>query len=122
MAYVAPEPDDLRARFHSFVGTSDVAIEGALLEAGAKVGEMWSDADRRLATLLYAAHLLTLDGFGCGAESEAAAAGASGFKVMRSGSLTLERFDAPTSNLRSTTYGQRFSDLVRINFPAVAVV
>ncbi len=89
----------------------DAAVQSALDEAALQVGADWaSEADARLGRLLLAAHILTLDGQGSGAEAAAAAAG--GFRRMRSGALELERAaDAGPGALDSTGYGRRFVEL-----------
>jgi hypothetical protein len=130
MAWTAPTPADVKARFPAFAAVPDAAIQGALDEAALQVDETWvSEADFRLGRMLLAAHILTLDGLGTGAEAEAAGAGASGFKRMKSGQLELERFTAADSGagsgdglLGTTSYGRRFLDLLKRNFPAVLVV
>lgn len=127
MAWAPPTPIGFKARFPVFAAAPDDAVQGALDEAALRVDETWvSEADFRLGRMLYAAHILILDGLGAGAESEAAAAGAAGFKVMKSGTLTLERFDSGGAGqggsiLSTTSYGQRFLELQRMNIPAIAV-
>ncbi|WP_225768513.1 DUF4054 domain-containing protein [Inquilinus sp. Marseille-Q2685] len=119
-----PAPADLKARFPGFATVADAIVQAALDEAALQVGETWaSEADARLGRLLLAAHVLTLDGQGSGAEAAAAAAG--GFRRMRSGALELERpdtADAGPGALDSTGYGRRFLELMRRNVPAVTVV
>ena len=115
-------PADLKARFPDFAAVADVVVQTALDEAALQVGADWaSEADIRLGRLLLAAHVLTLDGQGSGAESATAAAG--GVRRMRSGALELERAaDASPGALDSTGYGRRFVELMRRNVPAVTVV
>lgn len=117
-----PTPADLKARFPGFATVADAIVQAALDEAALQVGAGWaSAADIRLGRLLLAAHVLTLDGQGSGAEAAAAASG--GFRRMRSGALELERAaDAGPGAPDSTGYGRRFLDLMRRNVPAVTVV
>ncbi|MFE0754169.1 DUF4054 domain-containing protein [Inquilinus sp. NPDC058860] len=119
-----PIPADLKARFPDFATVADAIVQAALSEAALQIGDDWaSEADARLGRLLLAAHVLTLDGQGSGAEAAAAAAG--GFRRMRSGALELERpdtADAGPGALDSTGYGRRFLELMRRNVPAVTVV
>ena len=117
-----PTPADLKARFPGFAAVADAVVQSALGEAVQQAGADWaSEADIRLSRLLLAAHILTLDGQGSGAEAAAAAAG--GFRRMRSGALELERADtAGPGALDSTGYGRRFLELMRRNVPAVTVV
>ena len=97
----------------------------ALAEAATRVDTSWTPGDYPLGVMLYAAHVLTLDGFGTGAEAALAAAGALGFQIMRSGSLHLERErrhrHGAAPLLEQTTYGRRFLALLRVNQPAVLV-
>lgn len=128
MAWPAPTPVEFKARFPAFAAVDDDVLQSALDEAALQVDETWvSEADFRLGRMLLAAHILTVDGLGTGAEAESAAAGALGFKVMKSGGLSLERFSASESGagdsgLSVTSYGRRFLDLLRRNIPAVRVV
>lgn len=121
MAYVDPTFETLKARFPAFATVDDAVVSQAITEAMRSVDQTWTEGDYTLAIMLRAAHILTLDGFGDAAEAKAAASGASGYKTMKSGALTLERF-APGeqggnngSLLASTSYGRRFLDLLRLN-------
>ncbi|MGE7415445.1 DUF4054 domain-containing protein [Methylobacterium tarhaniae] len=128
MAWTEPTAADLRARFPAFAGVADAAIALALAEALAQVDDTWPDAIRTSGALLYAAHVLTLDGQGGGVEAEIAKAGALGFTSFRSGSLSLDRGAAAgggsgsSDPLEQTSYGRRFLELVRARFPGVLVV
>jgi hypothetical protein len=118
-------PAAFRTRFPAFVGVPDAVIAGALAEAAPRVGAAWPDADATLGRMLHAAHTLTLDGQG-GAEAELARAGALDLKALRSGTLHLERRDAPAEGLPGTlgltSYGRRFHEVMRRNGIGVAVV
>lgn len=127
MPYETPTPADLKTRFPAFAGVADAAITMALGEAQGRVDRSWPERDYQPALLLYTAHILTLDGQGVGTEAEMARAGAMGFQSMRSGSLSLDRGAAAVSSgagaeLDQTSYGRRFREMVRRNFPAVLVV
>lgn len=127
MPYEAPTAANLKARFPAFAAVADEAIVMAITEASGRVDRTWPETDFQPAILLYAAHVLTLDGLGTGAEAEMARAGASGFQSMKSGSLSLDRGDgfsvtAGGSDLAQTGYGRRFLEMVRRNFPPVLVV
>lgn len=129
MAWTPPTASEFKARFPAFASVDDDVVNVALAEAGLQVDETWvSEADFKLGINLLTAHLLTMDGHGAGAEAESAAAGALGFKTMKSGNLTLERFSASEAGsgsrdtLSLTSYGKRFLDLRKRNIPGVAVV
>ncbi len=128
MAWTEPTVADVRARFPAFASVPDAAIQPALAEALVQVDATWPDAARTSGALLYAAHILTLDGQGGGVEAEIAKAGALGFTSFRSGSLSLDRGTAAgggggsSDPLEQTSYGRRFSEMVRARFPGVLVV
>ncbi|MCW6510981.1 DUF4054 domain-containing protein [Lichenifustis flavocetrariae] len=120
-----PSPTDLTTRFPAFAAIDPNVLAAVLAEAATRVDTTWTPGDYPLGIMLYAAHVLTLDGFGTGAEAALGAAGASGFQTLRSGALHLER--APTSEkagssaLAQTSYGRRFLALLAVNQPAILV-
>ncbi|MFE1602099.1 DUF4054 domain-containing protein [Methylobacterium sp. ID0610] len=121
-----PAPADFRARFPAFAAVPDAAVAGALAEALARVDATWAPGERDLARMLYAAHVLTLDGFG-GPEGDWLRAGSP--QVLRSGSLHVERraggavpgTDCP-GTLGQTSYGRRFHEALLRNSPGIGVV
>lgn len=123
MAYVLPTIADFRARFPRFTEqvASDALVQMALDRGARNVDETWTEGDYAEGIMLYAAGWLTTQGLGGGAEAEAAGAGASGFKVMKSGALTLERFDkaaggsSSTDPVLATADGQAFAALRQVN-------
>ena len=126
MPYLVPAPADLAARFTAFAALPPPARAGALAEAGARVDTSWLASDYPIAIMLLAAHTLTLDGLGTGAEAAAPPAGALRNKSLRSGGLSLDRERPPRgaaapSMLAETTYGRRFLALLKVNHPAVLV-
>lgn len=124
MAYVQPTPADLAARFPALAAVPPAALATALNEAATRVDATWTEGDRALGLMLYAAHTLTLDGQGTGAEAALAGAGALGFTSLQSGTLTLSRSAGSGRDdgiLGSTTYGRRFLALLKVNQPAVLV-
>jgi hypothetical protein len=124
MPYTVPAPADLAARFPAFAAVPAVTLAGAIAEAQTRVDTSWLPGDYTIAILLLAAHTLTLDGLGTGAEAAAAAAGTLGYASLRSGGLSLDRARAPRgaaepSILAETTYGRRFLALLKVNQPAI---
>ena len=120
-----PTAADLVGRFATFAATPTATVTAAIAEAGARVDATWTAADSTLGVLLYAAHVLTLDGQGTSAEAALAAAGALGISMFKAGTLERERrtvTGADAGNLLTeTTYGRRFLTLLRVNQPAVLV-
>ena len=126
MSYTVPAPADLAARFPAFAAVPPATLAQAILEAQRRVDTSWLPGDYPIAIMLLAAHTLTLDGFGTGAEAAAAAAGTLGYASLRSGSLSLDRArplrgGAEPSILAETTYGRRFLALLKVNRPPVLV-
>jgi len=124
MAYSQPDADALQARFPAFADVADATVDAALERARRQVDSTWLEDDRAEAEMLLAAHELTLDGLGTGADAKANANGAAGFKVMKSADLTLERFDTQSGGdlLSTTLYGQRFKALRRRSHPGIKAV
>jgi len=128
MAFTVPTAADLKTRFPAFEACDDQTVDFALAEAAALVDDSWSSqADFTLGRLLYAAHILTLEGYGSGSEAKTAGGGLSAFKTIKSGALTLTRGDdaaAVAGKVETTTFGQRFTQLQGLNRggPLLAVV
>lgn len=121
MAWLAPTAEEFVARYLAFGDAPPDALALALAEAALAVDDSWpSESVFRDGQMLYAAHVLTLAGYGGTTEAALAAAGASGIKSIRSGSLSIDRFDH--SGLASTSYGRLFAELRRRTFPAILVV
>lgn len=127
MSYVVPTAADLVARFPSFAAVPASTISNAIAEAQTRVDQSWLPGDFTIAIMLLAAHTMTLDGLGAGAEAATAAAGALGFQSMRSGGLGLDRKPSAGAGqngslLAETTYGRRFLALLKVNQPAIAAM
>jgi len=129
MAWSAPTAAAFKARFAPrFDAVTDPQIQYALDRAVILVDETWIETDRTEGVFLYAAHMLTLDGLGTGAEAEAAAGGLSGFQSVKSGTFSFDRGSGAGAGggngslLASTSFGRRLLELMRLNFPAVAIV
>jgi hypothetical protein len=113
MSYTAPTAADLKARFPAFSTVSDDLVTSALDDAARRVDETWTEGDFAMARMLYACHVMALDGLGSGREAKLL-----GFKRIKVGSLELERGGdgSVAGDLSSTTYGNRFIGLARVNF------
>lgn len=126
MPYETPTAAEFKARHPSFAAVDDAVVEDAIAEAETRVDETWREADRETAVMLYAAHVLTLNGHGRTTEGQVAALGLSGVQSVRSGglSVTFSRDSGAVSGsaLASTSYGRRFRDLLRLNFGGPRIV
>ncbi len=125
MTIATPTAADLVGRFPTFAAVPAETVTSALGEAAVRVGSTWTDCDYAMGVVLYAAHLLTLDGQGTSAEAALAAAGTLGITTFKAGTLELQRrppTGADAGNLLTeTTYGRRFLALLRVNQPSVLV-
>lgn len=121
--YSVPSPAVMITRMPAFAAVDPMAIEAAIADGAAQVTTDWVQADYARAILLYAAHVLTLDGHGTGTEAQLAKEGISDFQQIRSGNLHLQRFDrGPPSVMSSTSFGRRFAQLQRLNFAGPRLV
>lgn len=124
MAFVEPTPPSLRARFPIFTGVADEVIQEAIDEAGRRVDQTWPEGDYTLAKMLYAAHVMTMDGLGSGQEAQGILS--DGFNVKRkkanlseieyAGSVSTGAAVTSGSTLGLTTFGIRFMEMQRRNF------
>lgn len=122
MAYDVPTAATLKARFPAFAAVADEAITMAIAEGSGRVDVTWPEMGYQTGILLYAAHVLTLDGLGTSTEAQLA-----GFRRLKIGSLELESATAAASAssdpLLQTGYGRRFAELARrVRGPAILVV
>ena len=128
MAYIPPDASDLKARFPEFTAVSDTLVTLVLDdEAIPRVGESWIQRDRKIATLYLAAHLLAAEGEP--ARSTGGLSSSTGpVKRERAGDTEVEyavssgASEVTAGDYMSSTYGRRFLELLRLNFPAVAAV
>lgn len=120
MAYDVPTASELKNRFPAFEAVEDNLVDMAIGEATRKVDATWPEGDFSMGIMLYAAHILTLDGLGTTQDAKLV-----GFSLVRSGQLTLQRQDAGSAvygDLSQTGFGRRFKTLVRCNFPGIIVI
>lgn len=95
MAYTPPDRTVFIGIYPAFAAVSSEAYAYWSTEAVRRIAHLEAClADgMNTAAMLAIAHLLTKAGIGTGTDAQMAAEGASGFKSIRSGSLSLERFD-----------------------------
>lgn len=128
--YVQPTPATFKARFPEFTAVSDATIQFALDDAFDQVGDSWLERDRARAQMLLAAHILTMAGEP-GRTNTGNNGASTGFvKRRKVGDVETEFGSSGSSSSGGsgaswyalTSYGLQFLDLLRKNFPAVAVV
>lgn len=129
MAYDVPTASDLKARFTEFSAVDDTVVDARIEEATRMVDETWTEGDYATAIMLYACHIMALEGLGTGPDSQANTGQMANFQTIRSGQLTLTRGSyshggGDTGDWYGLTrYGSRFWRLLKQNKggPSVAV-
>jgi hypothetical protein len=123
-----PSSMNMKFKFPEFTDIADTSIEFAIEEAVvandgkaiANGGEWISDAEQTLAVMYYAAHLMQM--------SIMRAASGTGQIITsdRIGELSISYGGSANpggpSDFKMTTYGTKYLDIVRRNFPAVLTV
>jgi hypothetical protein len=139
---VAPDIALFRSYFPEFVDIPDARIQLMIDEAACSIDDSWAHncamADCTLAILYLAAHLLTMllfaasalpqtDSSGGGVISGGEVTGVS-FETMKvtysASQMQVEKGGSKESvySYESTPYGQRYLDLLKVNFPAILIV
>lgn len=120
MAYVAPTPADLKLRYPAFADVADETVQYWLTDAERVVGETWREADRAVAMIAYAAHMMSETGALAASTPAGATAmlSASGVTSFRSGSFSasISESAASATGLQATIYGREFLALQRASF------
>lgn len=128
--WTPPTVEDFKTRFPQFASVSDATVQAVLDEAVGDVGESWLERDRTPGVLHLTAHLLTVQGsVGSGAGGGGAAV-TGAVKRRKVGDTETEfagvgggtSTGGSLDSYRTTAYGVRYLELMRRNFPAVAVV
>lgn len=119
MSYAIPSAAQLKARYPRFAAVADDVVAQAITEGSGWADDSWAEIDYQPAVMLYAAHTMTLDGLGTGAESAMYGNSMQAFDRIKSASLELWRSNPKTSGtsgtLDATSYGLRYLDLLARN-------
>lgn len=122
MAYIVPTADDLQARFPEFESVPDDVVTERIAEATRMVDETWTEGDYTLAIILYACHIMALEGLGTGPDSQNNSGQMANFQTIKSGQLTLTRGSSSGGGSDDTgywygltRYGRRFWRLLKLN-------
>lgn len=113
-------PDKFKQLKPQFADVSDAVIEGYIELGGLWVDNSWPDRLTEAAQAAIVCHLMTLDGLGTDAESQGQASGAAQYQSVRSGELTLTRYQKTAGDmsysewLSQTKCGAFFAQLLRM--------
>lgn len=130
MAYSPPTVAMFKARFPEFASLEEARIAIFLDEAQAEVGDTWIEADRSIAVLCLAAHLLTAQGISSNSPGGGGVATAGAIKRRKVGDVEVEyetsgatpATGSSVATAGTTHYGRRYLELKRRSFPAIMVV
>ena len=124
-------PARLKALKPQFASVGDDVVQGYIDLAQIWAGGDWPQAQCEPVQAAMACHLMVLDGLGAGAEAGGFASGTAAFQSIKSGTVTLTRFQAEANGagqtfadwLGSTTCGRFVWQLMRARFagPRVAM-
>lgn len=118
MAYTVPSADDLIERFPEFEDVDSDLLDRVIADAALQVDTTWLEADYARAILYLAAHLLSVST----AQSDGESTDDIASEHIGRISVTYRGSTAASSSLGSTTYGEQFVLLRRLNHPAIKVV
>lgn len=130
MTWTPPTVETFKTRFPEFASRPEASVQVVLDEAVGDVGDSWAERDRTAGVLHLTAHLLAVQGsVGSGARGGGAAV-TGAIKRRKVGDTETEfagvgggtSTGGSLDSYRSTAYGVRYLELMRRNFPAVAVV
>ena len=124
MAYTAPTPDDLKARYSAFADVNDAVVQYWLTDAERFVDESWPETDYAPALIANAAHHMAVEGMGATSAADKLPAGVTSFK---SGAMSVSVTESVAAargrgGYASTRYGLAFLALQRRNFGGPRVV
>jgi len=123
---MAVTPTSLKARFPEFAAVSNAVAQEAIDEASRHVDSTWQARDVDNAITFLAAHYLAMDGYLVGTGGPSTTAGPIQSEKLGDASVTYGAYGGGSgmtmSGYLSTTYGQRYVRLLRLNHPAVLVV
>lgn len=119
MPYTPPSRTEFIGIYPLFATVTDAAYDHWSTEAVRRIAHLEDcmGDGMNTAAMLAIAHLLTKAGIGTGTDAQMAAQGAQGFKSIRSGSLSLERFDNSVDKAGgdwgTTSYGAELWPMLR---------
>lgn len=130
MAWTPPTVEDFKTRFPVFAAVPEATVQAVLDEAVESVGPSWIERDRTPGVLHLTAHLLAVQGSAGSGAGGGGAAVTGAIKRRKVGDVETEfagvaggaATGGALDSYRSTAYGVRYLELMRRNFPAVAVV
>lgn len=115
--YDLPTATFIRTAFPAFTAVPDMLINFWIGRAARSVDRSWTEGDYTYAIALLAAHLMTANGLGTGAEIEGYRS--AGITKLKSGTLDVTFSDGSASGTGggygSTSYGRQFAVLLKQN-------
>lgn len=128
-----PTAAEFKDRYPAFSAVGDAIVDDVMAEASSRVGASWIEADKRPAMMAYAAHALTLEGWGSPSVSvgEASMQVAGEVDQIRVGDVHASfggktraevSMTARDDLLAETAYGRRFIEIRKRNSIGVMII
>lgn len=120
MAYEALTPSRFKQLKPQFTAVDDAVVQSYIDLATMWVDQSWPENAYEPAWAAITCHLMTLDGLGTDAESKGQASGAAAYQSIKSGELTLTRYQKSAGEmsyldwLGQTKCGAFFAQLLRM--------
>lgn len=120
MAITPVTPAAFKTAKPQFAAVADPTVQAYLDMAGLWVDESWPERIYPQAVISATCHLMTLDGLGTDAESQGQVSGAAQYQSIKSGELTLTRYQKAAGEasysdwLGQTKCGEFFLQLLRM--------
>lgn len=120
MAITPVTPAQFKTAKPQFTAVPNETVQAYLTMAELWVDESWGEKLYPQAVIAITCHLMTIDGLGTDAQSQSYASGTAAFQSIKSGELTLTRYQASASGmeyadwLRQTSCGAFFWQLLRM--------
>lgn len=127
-----PTAAELKTRYPEFDGVGDGLVAAVITEASAMVDDSWVLEDQKPAIMVYAAHLLSVEGYPARAVNPGSFnPGTAGREIVarRVGDVSVQYAQSSSpggsgliASLGTTVYGRRFAQLLKLNAPAIGLV
>ncbi|CAN7517041.1 DUF4054 domain-containing protein [Brucella pseudogrignonensis] len=120
MAYDNLTPERFKVLKPQFAAVDDAVVQGYIDIASVFIDQSWPEKLYEQGWTAYTCHLMTMDGLGTDAESRSQASGRAQYQSIKSGELTLTRFQKAAGDmdygdwLSQTKCGAYFFQLLKM--------
>ena len=127
MSWVLPTPAEVKAAYATLADIPDASVDAVLPLVGESIPkDLPSQIIYTEAAILYAAHELTLRGFGTGAEADLARSGSTNMQSVSDGAVSFSQKSQAAgddgSAMSVTSFGRRYSALIAKHVIPILVI